>query len=186
MVTSPKRNPPVQRVTTDHNPKWKCESNLLPSVLEINASLATTESWTRSLCGALGIKSLPEGQFQVPPGIDHTIAKEYVLSVLDEDLKARIIGTSGDLVLRDPTILDTMLRVRGIIEIETPIYSRRRAYFALVQEKDETFSSFSYRKRAEARSAEINSMTNSDCMIHGLLRRMRKGPLFTKFCEKRI
>ena len=36
MVTSPKRNPPVQRIQ-DHNPKWKCESNLLPSVLEMTA-----------------------------------------------------------------------------------------------------------------------------------------------------
>ena len=86
LVTSPRHKPPV-RVTQDHNPKWKCESNLVPAVLEISASLATTDSCTRSLRGALGIKSLPEGQFQVPPGIDHTIAKEYVLSVLDEDLK---------------------------------------------------------------------------------------------------
>ena len=65
-----------------------------------------------------------------------------------------------------------------------PVYLRRRAYYAMIQEKDETFSQFSYRKRAEARSAEINSMTDSDRLIRELLRSMRKGPLFTKFCEK--
>ena len=92
-----------------------------------------------------------------------------------------MIGTSEDLVLHDPTVLDTMLRVRGIIEAETPVYSRRRVYYAMIQEKDETFSQFSYRKRAEARSAEINSMTDSDQLIHELLRSMQKGPLFTKF-----
>ena len=126
---------------------------------------------------------MPGGQFLNPPGIDHITAKEWVLSTLDEDLKARLIGTSGDLVLQDPFVMDTAKRVREIIELEMPLYSRRRAYFALTQEKGKLFSSFFYRKRAEARSAEINSMTDSDRMIHKILCCMMVGPLFTKFCE---
>ena len=52
------------------------------------------------------------------------------------------------------------------------------------QEKGELFSSFMFRKHTEARSAQISSMTDDDCLIHKLLRSMSSGPLFTKFCEK--
>ena len=74
------------------------------------------------------------------------MAKEWVMSTLDEDMKARLVGTSGDLVLQGQFIMDTAKRVRAIIESETPLYSRHRVYFAMWQEKGELFSSFMFRK----------------------------------------
>ena len=38
------------------------------------------------------------------------------MSTLDEDLEARLVGTSGDLVLQDQFVMDTAKRVRAIIE----------------------------------------------------------------------
>ena len=119
-------------------------------MLEITASLSVANSWLRQLRGALGIKLTPGGHTQYPPGIDHTMSKEWLMSTLDKDLKARLVGTSGDLVLQDQFVMDTAKQVRAIIELETPLYSRRRAYFTMHQEKGELFSSFMFRKRTEA------------------------------------
>ena len=35
------------------------------------------------------------------------MAKEWVMSTLDKDMKARLIGTSGDLMLQDQFVMDT-------------------------------------------------------------------------------
>merc|ERR1712105_331644 len=182
LVTSPRHNQPAQQFQ-DRN-TWKCECKLLPPVLEMSASLAVADNCARSLRGAFGIRSSPDGRFEAPASINHTVAKEYVLSVVDEDLKARVIGTTGDLVLQDASVLDTMARVRTVIEAETPIYSRRRTFYEMRQEKDSSFSQFAHRKKTEARSAEIDKMSDADRLIHELLRGMRKGPLFQKFCEQ--
>ena len=112
------------------------------------------------------------------------MAKEWLISTIDEDMKSRLIGTSGGLVLQDQFVMDTAKRVTAIIESETPLYSRCRAYFAMWQEKGELFSSFMFHKCAKARSALISSMTDEDRLIHELLRSMSSGPLFIKFCEK--
>merc|ERR1712076_359315 len=48
---------------------------------------------------------------------------------------------------------------------------------------DETFTQFAHRKETEARSAEIDKMTDADRLIHELLCGM-KGPLLQKFCEQ--
>ena len=102
------------------------------------------------------------------------------MSTIDEDMKSRLIGTSGDLVLQDLSVLDTAKRARAIIESETPLYSRRRAYFAMRQDKGELFRLFMFRKRAEACSALINTMTDDDRLIHKILRSMLNGPLLHK------
>merc|ERR1712074_352666 len=180
IVVSPPRSQPVQQ---DRN-SWKCEFKLLPPALDMTASLASADNWAMALRGAFGITRSPDGSFEAPANIDHTVAKQYVVSVIDDDLKARLIGTGGDLVVQDMSVMATMARVRKIVEAETPLYSRRRTFYEMRQEKDETFTQFAHRKETEARSAEIDKMSDADRLIHELLHGMRKGHLFQKFCEQ--
>ena len=64
---------------------------------------------------------------------------------MDEDLKSRLKGASGDLVLKDLSVMDTTKRARAIVEAENPLYSHRRTYFTMKQDKGESFCMFMFR-----------------------------------------
>ena len=111
------------------------------------------------------------------------MAKDWLLTVVDDDLKSRLKGANGDQIQRDQTVMDTARRTWALVEAETPLYSRRRVYYTMKQDKGENFTTFMFRKKTEARSALIDSMSNDERMIHELMRSMLPRPLFIKFCE---
>ena len=135
---------PPLRFSQETSSRWKCEAKLLPPPLELSASLTTTDSWLQQLCGALGIKLSSDGHPQYPNGFYQAMAKEWLMSIVDEDMKSRLNGVSGDLVLQDLSVMDTVKRARAIVEAETPLYSRCHTYFALWQDKEESSSSFMF------------------------------------------
>ena len=75
--------------------------------LELSASLMTTDDWLRA---ALDIKLSNDGHPMFPNGFDDSMAKDWLLTVVDDDLKSRLKGANGDQIQRDQTVMDTARR----------------------------------------------------------------------------
>ena len=107
-----------------------------------------------------------------PSGFDDSHSKDWLLTIVDGDLKARLKGANGDQIQADQNVMFTVRRTRALVEAETPLYSRR-VYYSMKQEKGEPFL---FRKKTQARSTLIDSMNNEERLIHELMRSMLPGP----------